>query len=75
MLHQAAVKLNTLKLLKNICKFLQFSEFALGGGTNVALRNGHCISVDLDFFTCIPFQTETIYKAITTYFEKVELLF
>lgn len=75
MLHQAAVEPNTLELLKEICRLPEISQFALGGGTNIALRKGHRISVDLDFFTCHPFQTLTIYKAITTHFKQAELLF
>jgi hypothetical protein len=31
------------------------SEFVLYGGTALALRLGHRISVDFDFFTSLPF--------------------
>jgi hypothetical protein len=51
MLQQNAVEPATLELLKSICSLRPFDSFALGGGTNLALRLGHRLSVDLDFFT------------------------
>lgn len=75
MLYQAAVEPGTLELLKEICTMPQVAEFALGGGTNIALRKGHRISIDLDFFSNVPFQTGNIYKAVTTSFKQCELLF
>jgi len=41
MLQQNAVEPATLELLKQICDLPQFANFALGGGTNIALRLGH----------------------------------
>jgi len=49
MLHKNAVEPATLELLEQICLQPQFAAFALGGGTNIALRKGHRLSVDLDF--------------------------
>ena len=40
MLQQNAVEPTTLELLKRICSLSQFNNFALGGGTNLALRLG-----------------------------------
>lgn len=34
--------------------------FALAGGTSLALRFGHRVSVDLDFFTCGAFDSESL---------------
>ena len=39
-------------------------EFALGGGTSLALRMGHRISVDLDFFTEVGFSPEELFEEI-----------
>ena len=75
MLFKSAVEPGTLELLKTICQLPEFNSFALGEGTNLALRNGHRLSVDLDFFTSTPFNTTGIYKAISTKFKPIELLF
>jgi predicted nucleotidyltransferase component of viral defense system len=75
MLQQDAVEPATLELLKRICAPGAFENFALGGGTNLALRLGHRLSVDLDFFTNTPYQNSAIFQAITTGFPSAELLF
>jgi predicted nucleotidyltransferase component of viral defense system len=75
MLHKNAVEPTTLDLLEQICLQPEFGAFALGGGTNIALRKGHRFSIDLDFFTSKPFNTSDIYKTITGKFKEVELLF
>jgi predicted nucleotidyltransferase component of viral defense system len=75
MLHKNAVEPITLELLTQICQLPSLTNFGLGGGTNIALRKGHRFSLDLDFFTNIPFDTASVYKTITTAFSRVELLF
>ena len=75
MLQQNAVEPATLELLKGICSSVPFENFALGGGTNLALRLGHRLSVDLDFFTNTPYQNSIIFQAVTTRFPTAELLF
>jgi len=75
MLQQNAVEPATVELLKIICSLPPFENFALGGGTNLALRLGHRLSLDLDFFSNKPFQNSVIFKAITTRFPTAELLF
>lgn len=75
MLQQNAVEPATLELLKSICSLASFENFALGGGTNLALRLGHRLSVDLDFFSNKPFQNSAIFRAVTTRFPIAELLF
>jgi len=75
MLQQNAVKPTTLELLKTICALSPINNFALGGGTNLALRLGHRLSVDLDFFTHTPYQNSIIFQAITSEFPAAELLF
>lgn len=39
-------------------------DFALGGGTSLALRFGHRLSVDLDFFTTQEFSPETLIASL-----------
>lgn len=75
MLCKSAVEPGTLELLKTICQLPELTSFALGGGTNLALRNGHRLSIDLDFFTSTPFNTNEVYKVLTGQFKKIELLF
>lgn len=50
MLHEQAVPRHTLELLKQIGPALGENGFYLAGGTALALRLGHRLSVDLDFF-------------------------
>jgi len=75
MLHQNAVPPATLGLLKNISELSQLKSFALGGGTSIALRLEHRLSVDLDFFTNTEFDTQSLFLAITKKFPSSELLF
>jgi hypothetical protein len=75
MLQQKAVEPITLELLKQLCSLNSLDDFALGGGTNLALRMNHRLSVDLDFFTNSPFRNEKIFKVISNHFSKAELLF
>lgn len=75
MLQQNAVEPATLDLLNRISVLPEFEKFALGGGTNLALRLGHRLSVDLDFFTNIPYQNSVIFQVISTEFPAAELLF
>jgi hypothetical protein len=75
MLHQKAVPSATLGLLKNISSLPQLSSFALGGGTNLALRLGHRLSFDLDFFTNTAFETSDLFELITKKFSTAEILF
>ncbi len=75
MLQKNAVEPSTLELLKKICAIHSLDHFALGGGTNLALRMEHRLSLDLDFFTNSEFSNQKIFQLITTNFRKVELLF
>jgi Nucleotidyl transferase AbiEii toxin, Type IV TA system len=75
MLQKNAVPAATLDLLKKISTLKELGEFGLGGGTNIALRLGHRLSVDLDFFTNQPFDTSQLFQLITNQFPSAELLF
>lgn len=75
MLQQNAVPPPALGILKKISALGQLNSFALGGGTSLALRLGHRVSVDLDFFTNEPFDTASQFQLITKQFPAAELLF
>jgi hypothetical protein len=60
MLQQSAVPLNLWETLLKLQTPLADSGFALAGGTSLALRLGHRLSVDLDFFTANPFAPQTL---------------
>ncbi len=51
MLHYETVEPGTLALLKRLMGLKALEQFALVGGTALALRYGHRVSVDLDLFT------------------------
>ncbi len=46
MLQQNAVSSAALELLKIICTINELEAFGLGGGTSLALRMGHRISIE-----------------------------
>ena len=75
MLYQNAVPSSTLELLKGISALKELGSFGLRGGTNLALRMGHRLSVDLDFFTNSSFETAFLFQLITKKFDSAELLF
>ncbi|MEY3895533.1 MAG: hypothetical protein RLZZ214_1052 [Verrucomicrobiota bacterium] len=60
MLHRSAVPLNLFEVLTDLQERTSASGFALAGGTSLALRLGHRLSVDLDFFTSAPFDPATL---------------
>ena len=55
MLHRSAVPLNLFEVLMGLQEKTAAAGFALAGGTSLALRLGHRLSVDLDFFTTTDF--------------------
>lgn len=75
MVQKNAVEPNTLELLRKICILDSINDFALGGGTNLALRIRHRLSIDLDFFTNKEFNNAIIFQTITREFPTAELLF
>ena len=64
MLHRETVSPSTLDLLVALCAHHSLASFSLAGGTSLALRFGHRISVDLDFFTSEPFDNEELVAAL-----------
>jgi predicted nucleotidyltransferase component of viral defense system len=59
-LHTRAVAAPTLGLLNELMQLPEIRDFALAGGTALALHKGHRISVDLDFFTTQSFDAEAL---------------
>ncbi len=51
----------------------ELNQFGLVGGTNLSLRFGHRLSIDLDFFTNEPFDTEDTYNLLEGQFPNILL--
>lgn len=68
MLHSEAVPGRTLALLKRLCAHPSLDGFALVGGTSLALRFGHRMSVDLDFFRPEKFDNKPLAAALAADF-------
>lgn len=60
MLYESVVPSHSLELLKLLSPQLAKHGFYLAGGTALALRLGHRESIDLDFFSAIPFEPDRI---------------
>jgi predicted nucleotidyltransferase component of viral defense system len=75
MLQTKAVSQTTLGLLRRLNALEALQDFGLVGGTNLALRYGHRLSVDLDFFTSKEFYPENLVSVIERNFRHFELLF
>ena len=73
MLHSEAVPPGTLALLKNLCSHQALDGFALVGGTSLALRFGHRMSVDLDFFRPEKFDNKVVAAALAADFPSFQL--
>lgn len=68
MLRTETVARPTLALLKQLMALPELAPFSLVGGTNLALRLGHRISVDIDLFTTVSFDLVEIKEAIASAF-------
>jgi Nucleotidyl transferase AbiEii toxin, Type IV TA system len=64
MLFLNTVKSKTYELLKKLMQIPELSEFVLVGGTNLSLKFGHRISIDLDLFTNKPFDLDEVFTGI-----------
>lgn len=73
MLQAQAVKPGALPVLKRIMNLPELNNFCLVGGTALALKYGHRVSVDLDFFSDENYDTPSIINALEKEFaEKFE---
>lgn len=69
MFHLFTVESNTLKTLEEIFSIPGINkQFALAGGTSLALQIGHRMSVDLDIFSQTPFSTEDLNIELNAFF-------
>lgn len=64
MLRLDAVPEPVAALLEQLASHEALEQFALGGGTSLALRFGHRLSVDLDFFTKEEFHPQELFEAL-----------
>lgn len=56
-------------ILTGLMGMQEMKKFSLVGGTNLALRLGHRLSIDLDLFTNEPFEPEFVYRVLESKFE------
>lgn len=70
MFHLSTVEINTLQTLKEIFVLPEVGQqFALAGGTSLALQIGHRMSVDLDIFSEKPFSTDELNMELKVQFQ------
>ncbi len=67
MLRFDAVPESVSALLSLLAPHAALQDFALGGGTSPALRFGHRLSVDLDFFTSRDFDPGALLESLALY--------
>ena len=65
MLQIETIEPGTLSILKRLMQLPELKQFALVGGTALALRYGHRTSVDLDLFFHSKFEHQPIIDALT----------
>lgn len=68
MLYPATVAPDTLELVRQLMQLPALDSFALAGGTNLALRYGHRLSIDLDLFTDQFFSTSDVIDELVRLF-------
>lgn len=65
MLHTETVSVTLLEVLAQLQRHPVLDPFALAGGTSLALRFGHRMSVDLDFFSELHFDPVSLAENLT----------
>lgn len=68
MLHCDALPPRVLPVLRELARVPVLGDHALVGGTALALRYGHRISVDIDLFSTRPMDTDAVTKELETRF-------
>ncbi len=71
MIYLNTVEPKTFEVLEELMEVKELSNFALVGGTNLSLRFGHRVSVDLDLFTNARFFPDEVFKGILNKFPSV----
>jgi hypothetical protein len=70
MFHLSTVENSTLQTLEEVFELHEIkSQFALAGGTSLALQIGHRMSVDLDIFSEEPFSTDELNLELNAHFK------
>lgn len=64
MLQLKSIHQDTFLLLQELSQLNYLNDFALAGGTSLALQLGHRISVDLDFFTLEEFDSQRLLEEL-----------
>ena len=73
MLFKSCLEPGTLDLLESLMQIEPLNTFSLVGGTNLALRYGHRLSVDIDMFSSLPFENEALAEQLQQSFPSIEL--
>lgn len=73
MLQSQTVDASTLDLIKKLMQIPELEHFHLVGGTNLALRYGHRLSIDIDLFTNVPFIPLELFQVIKSIFNEAQL--
>lgn len=60
------------ELLQTLMALKPLADFYLVGGTGLALRLGHRVSVDIDLFCPLPFDSETLFQLLRKNVELTE---
>ncbi len=68
MLRLKSIHPATSALLQSLSSLPELQNFSLAGGTALALQLGHRISVDLDFFTRQPFDSNRLFEFLRNIF-------
>ncbi len=73
MLFTQTVESLTLGILKDLMQLPALESFALVGGTNLSLKLGHRLSIDLDIFSNEDFESDLIIPAIKTQYPQFDI--
>ncbi len=68
MLYTSTIDANTLSLLKELLALPVLKDYALVGGTALALQYGHRLSIDLDLFSEAPLVYDEMLAALLKHF-------
>lgn len=69
MLQLKSIEQDTYKLLQELSKLDYTNNFALAGGSSLALQLGHRISIDLDFFTLLAFDSTKLLDKLNSIYK------
>src|SRR5579872_4962265 len=73
MLRTQTVAQGTLDLIKRFMSDDKFNNFNLVGGTALALKIGHRVSVDIDLFSATPFHTRDLGHHLATVYSATNI--